>query len=116
MVCILNTLVAVTDIRRGVNTIMTFLWLRKGLNWKRYRRPMGSCKSKISLMSGRNKATRWSLRPSEVGKCAKYVIMLFQEANAPGKKLLEYLFVLHFIFRKTVNKNDLWFGGNLLDK
>ena len=36
---------------------------------------MGSCKPKISLMSGRNKAISWS----KVGKCSKCAIMLFQE-------------------------------------
>ena len=94
-----------------------FLWLRKKLkptlNWKRWRRPLGSCKPKIDLDFGRKKDKRCSFRVSRVGKYSKLVMIPFQEEIASGKKLFLYLSLLNFISRKTVFRKGWRYGGNL---
>ena len=37
----------------------------------------------------------------------------FQEVIAWGKKLLIYLFVLHFILQRILTEESLWLGGSL---
>ena len=97
------------------------LWLLKGLrltlNWKRYRRPTGSCIPKILLVLGRRKIFICFLRISKDGTSSKWLKKMFQEAIALGKKLFLYLFVLHIISRKVLRafslNKALQFGGSL---
>ena len=65
--------------------------LKPTLSWKRYRSHKGSCIPKRLFFFGRIKDNICFLRILKDGISLKWVITLFQEVIASGKKLLMYL-------------------------
>ena len=83
-----------------------FLWylkkLKPTLYWVRYRSPKGSCIPKMFFFFGRINDKRWSLRILIDGILSNWVIILFLEVIASGKKLLMYLDDWHLISWKVL--------------
>ena len=85
------------------------LWFRKGLslslNWKIYRRPMGSYILNVLLIFGRKRDSRCSLSLLIDGIVSKCLIIMFQEATPLGKKLFMNLDDRHLISRRVLATN-----------
>ena len=72
--------------------LWSFLWylkeLKPTLSCKMYRSPKGSCIPNMHFFFGRIKDKIWFLRTLKDGISPKWVITLFQEVIASGKRLL----------------------------
>ena len=83
----------------GVSTkLWWYLWLLRGLkpnlSWNNNLIPVGSWILKILLFWGRKNEKRWVLSTLYDGIFVKFLIKMFQDATASGKKLIMNLSVL----------------------